>query len=573
MQEQQPTPQQPGPQQGAQPVAPHTHNGGYAAPTAAPRVASSAFASVPVSDYIRDGLAIFLLLISMFMIWTYGVTPTGSMAATRIDVILITLVSIFSVTIPYLWRAGVFGQAWDYRRTQLARLGANVPYFVLVLVYLILELVNRQGLGPAMAFGLAGAVLAAQPRKAELGSSPSDAATDKRWQLAVLGFAGLVALLTLIQFIERMTLLPMVEWSTTLAAVLLGAASAALLIWTALGVSKGRNTSRIIGIGIGVAGAGLGLLSLIPAVTVVSPVFSAFSPGVSNFFWLPFGAIVAAPSVARICGAERADQGAAFDLARKLVMLAIATMGALIVVSTLLLIASATYSAYGVAPNVVPGVVVIFLAVIGAVGGFVVRSALKQPTRQSYLLAAGYAGVLFVLGLVIVIMAAVNYMTWNGTLALVAAFVLPIGLLLALFGTSAQREAFRTASGAQGGGFVFQNPAPAAQEQSTTAEPAFQPEPYVPAAPGDVSHESHVGGESHDVSGPVQVQEDDNLARILAEAADPASPPSRLHEIAAQHPEARPVIAANPAAYPSLLSWLAEQGDPRIDAALAQRNG
>jgi hypothetical protein len=31
------------------------------------------------------------------------------------------------------------------------------------------------------------------------------------------------------------------------------------------------------------------------------------------------------------------------------------------------------------------------------------------------------------------------------------------------------------------------------------------------------------------------------------------------------------LIAGNPATYPALLSWLAEQQDPEIDAALAQR--
>jgi hypothetical protein len=67
------------------------------------------------------------------------------------------------------------------------------------------------------------------------------------------------------------------------------------------------------------------------------------------------------------------------------------------------------------------------------------------------------------------------------------------------------------------------------------------------------------------------VQVDEELAGILAESADPASPPARLYEIAAQFPAARQLIAGNPATYPALLSWLAEQQDPEIDAALAQR--
>lgn len=557
-------PQQGAPQQ-PQPVNPHQGH----APAA--RTATSAFASVPASDYIRDGVAVFLLLISMFMVWTYGAsTATGSVAATRIDVILITLVSMFSVAIPYLWRSGVFGQTWGYHRTQLARLAANTPYFVLVVVYLILELINRHGLGPAAAFGLAGAILAAQPRRAELGSTAADAVTDKRWALAVVGFAAFVGVLTVIQFIERMTVVQSLDWAGTLATVVLGAASAALLVWTALGVSRGHNGRRLIGIGIGVAGIGMGLLALIPAVTVVSLIFHAFSPGLSIYFWLAFGALAASPSGARICAAaEPEDQRGVLGRTGTLVTLAIIVLGLVVVVSALALIANASYGGYGIASNTVPWVVVIFLAVVGAVGGFVAKSALKQHTRQSYVLTAGYAAALFILGLVIVIMSATSYMLWNGTLGLLAAFALPVALMLSMFGSASQREAFRTVGHGSHSGFRFEPPARAwEQPESTTAEASYQPSTaYQPDA-----HPVHGGGtEAHGVGTAVQV--DEELAGVLAEAADPDAPPARLYEIAAQHPEARPLIAGNPAAYPALLSWLAEQQDPEIDAALAQRRG
>ncbi|HYH76693.1 MAG TPA: zinc ribbon domain-containing protein, partial [Arthrobacter sp.] len=526
-----PAAQQQQPQQG---YAHHEH-----APAA--RTSTSAFASVPASDYVRDGLAVFLLLISMFMIWTYGsFTSTGSVAATRIDVILITLVSMFSVAIPYLWRSGVFGVAWGYRRTQQARLAANAPYIVLVLVYLILELVNRQGLGPAPAFGLAGAILAAQPRRAELGSAAADAAVDKNWSVAVLGFAGLAGILTVIQFIERMTLAPSVEWAGTLTTLLLGAASAALLVWTAVGISRGNDVLRLIGIGIGAAGLGMGLLALIPTVTVVSLVFHAFSPGLSIYFWLAFGALAASPSVARFCAGNQ-TQGHTGVLARTgmIANLAIIVLGLVVVVSALVLIANAAYGGFGIASNTVPWVVVIFLAVVGAVGGFVAKSALKQHTRQSYVLTAGYAAALFILGLVIVIMAATSYMVWNGTLGLLAAFVLPIALMLSMFGSASQREAFRSVGHGGHGGFTFVDQASArVQPERTTAENGYQPETtYQPAA------QNVPGGspEHHGVGTAVQV--DEELAGILAESADPASPPARLYEIAAQFPAARPLIA------------------------------
>ncbi|MFF1881304.1 zinc ribbon domain-containing protein [Pseudarthrobacter sp. NPDC058196] len=538
------------------------------------RPASGAFASVPVSDYVRDALALFLLLISMFMAWTFGKSSTGSVAATRIDVILITLVSMFSVAIPYLWRSGVFGPAWDYRKTQLARLGVNAPYFVLVVVYLVLELVNKTGLGPAMAFGLAGAILAAQPRRAELGSTRGDAETDRRWGMALIGFGAVVGLLTVIQFIERMTVLPATEWSSTLVTVLLGAANVALLVSAALGTVRGNDVRRQIGIGIGAAGLGIGLLGLIPAVTIVTVVFQAYSPAFSVFFWLAFGAIASSPSVGRLTRrADPKDNDAALARTRAITLLAVVVLGLLAVVSALVLISFATYSGYGATPNTVPWVVVIFLAVVGAVAGVVVRAAQKQHTRQAYILSAGYAGVLFILGLVIVIMAATSYMTWNGTMGLLVAFVLPLALALSVFGTASRREAFRTATNATYPGFTFASPAqPAAYGAAPdTALQGTEDHTHgLGFGHGSDSHGNFADG--HGLQGGGQaVQVDDALGSIFAESADPASPPARLYEIAAQYPQARVLIAENPAAYPALLTWLAEQQDPEIDAALARR--
>ena len=43
-------------------------------------------------------------------------------------------------------------------------------------------------------------------------------------------------------------------------------------------------------------------------------------------------------------------------------------------------------------------------------------------------------------------------------------------------------------------------------------------------------------------------------------ASDPATPPSELAELAERHPELRAAIAANPAAYPGLREWIAQNG-------------
>ncbi len=57
-----------------------------------------------------------------------------------------------------------------------------------------------------------------------------------------------------------------------------------------------------------------------------------------------------------------------------------------------------------------------------------------------------------------------------------------------------------------------------------------------------------------------------------AQAADPSTPASVLAQIAYERPELRPAVAANPAAYPELLTWLASFNDPQVSAALSARS-
>ena len=58
---------------------------------------------------------------------------------------------------------------------------------------------------------------------------------------------------------------------------------------------------------------------------------------------------------------------------------------------------------------------------------------------------------------------------------------------------------------------------------------------------------------------------------ILAEAEDPGTSHLRLQELATDHPLARPAVAANPAAGPELLEWLAALDDAGVNEALARR--
>ncbi len=57
----------------------------------------------------------------------------------------------------------------------------------------------------------------------------------------------------------------------------------------------------------------------------------------------------------------------------------------------------------------------------------------------------------------------------------------------------------------------------------------------------------------------------------IAAATNPATDLAQLAEIAHQHPALRPIVAANPSAYPDLLDWLAGLGESAVDAALKAR--
>lgn len=62
------------------------------------------------------------------------------------------------------------------------------------------------------------------------------------------------------------------------------------------------------------------------------------------------------------------------------------------------------------------------------------------------------------------------------------------------------------------------------------------------------------------------------MARSRASrAADPSTPLEDLAKLAHEHPELRPIVAANPSTYPDLLAWLRDLGDSAVDAALAER--
>ena len=62
-------------------------------------------------------------------------------------------------------------------------------------------------------------------------------------------------------------------------------------------------------------------------------------------------------------------------------------------------------------------------------------------------------------------------------------------------------------------------------------------------------------------------------ADMIRESQDPSTTGARLAELAQADRSLWPAIAVHPAAYPALLDWLGQQGDPTVDAVLALRSG
>ncbi|ROS73671.1 hypothetical protein [Cellulomonas sp. PhB143] len=205
------------------------------------------FADVPAADYVRDGAAALLLLCSLSLPWT-----AVARASDRAEVVLVTLLSLLSLALPYLARTGLLPGGWTVRATRATRLLANAPYGVAVVWAVVADLVagdDGRGLGSAAALGLAGALLAAQPRACELAPADDDARALRGWRLG-LGVIGVVAA------VATVVALGVLVTDGPDALVLVRAALAALFVLVIvcrpiLGALRGDDTWRIVVVGLG----------------------------------------------------------------------------------------------------------------------------------------------------------------------------------------------------------------------------------------------------------------------------------------------------------------------------------
>lgn len=399
--------------------------------------AAKPFASLTTRDYVTDAVAAVLLLVSLSLTWrlpSFAPQPASDVAWA----LPVTLLALAALVLPYLARLGAFPGSWSVHTTRRWRLLLTAPYGLAVLAQIVLDVIpgdRLEGVGAAVAVGLAGAVLAASPRTSEVGPVEQDAsgANLGRTLARLLTFLALAGLLGwLVYFIVGWTQLAErdqerlggVAWLALSLVAVLALVAIVFIPLVLGGLGRAVAWQRVL---IAVAVAAVVLFFVQGSSTNVFAKFETIRtwrdgfPVIATGFGLVLlpgaAAALAAPVAAR---ARRAadDAGSWFRTARSALvlhasvtlLLAVATIAALVVVDDL-----------AVAPQVAHAVV---LLVSGALA-LVAASALRKDVVER----RGTVLVLTVLAAVAGI-TAMSQVSGNEAIGPMPVNVLSIGYLL-----------------------------------------------------------------------------------------------------------------------------------------------
>jgi len=464
------------------------------------------FKGVATGDFVRDGVAVLVLLLSLSLAWDWqGSWADEARSRSLVEVLLITLLSVISVAVPYVARAGVFPATWTVAHTRWLRIGLNAPYAVLVVIYLVLGLVSTDDqpfganvtIGTGMALGLAGALLAAQPRSHEL-DEQSGGAVASLWRLVLTVIGGAIALgylASLVWLFVDMTKnsdsLPVVD-TIGLVLQLLGAAALALAP-VAMVVLKGSRPWRRALVTVATSltvvfffGSGDG--ATLPSVESLRAGLFGFVGGVSPWStWVGIGTLLV-PAAAAVASSSAVTRTLApLDDARSWIGSAAAELWLVAGIAFLAVVSSITLLAGELSDYVGSTVGNVTTIILGlAVAGAAVWAALQlqRETVQARFAGTLAVGIALVLGIVILAVAPgadSSRMVSAGHLLL--AFGLPAGALIALYGPRPVREAFASqrAATVPAGPPAWQD----GQPQPSAPQPHGAPSAYAgPPAPG-----------------------------------------------------------------------------------------
>ncbi|MEU7141623.1 hypothetical protein ABZ942_19370 [Nocardia sp. NPDC046473] len=138
---------------------------------------------IPLADRVRDGAALTLFIGALFLRWNRDVAlSAGDGPAYLLALIVLsTALAIGAVALPYLSKIGALGVVGGIAPIRTLRILAVTPYLVLLVLLSITDLIaagyfldasapQNPGVGPAVWWGAAAAILALQPRAAIPGS-------------------------------------------------------------------------------------------------------------------------------------------------------------------------------------------------------------------------------------------------------------------------------------------------------------------------------------------------------------------------------------------------------------------
>ncbi|GIJ00629.1 hypothetical protein CLV28_2320 [Sediminihabitans luteus] len=535
---------------------------GYGAPAAAAPVGNP-FAGVPWRDYATDAGALVLLCVSLAMPWW-----NGESAASRLEVLLLTILSLVSLSLFYLARAGSLPASWDNRTVLTVRLAANVPYVLVAFAYLVVGLVSEFSdgagiVGPALGVGLGGALLAATPRAAELGDHGLAARQRTLWSRVLVVLGVYVALHSILLMIALGTSLGSFFsdfWTLlVLSALAVATAAVAVLVPLCGVVLRGDAAWRPVALAVG-------------ATATVFFVIASSNDVVSALVGTLLAPAVAAIVLAPVFSGGRLEVPAALRTASAGLLLAAVLAGLGTLSMLFLVIVEDEVSAVAVTS-------LILVLVIGAAalaGRSMVRG--DQTQRVSVLVVTA---VMVVLGIVVLVLdtqfgePGTSMVAYPNLLLGLALPGLAAAMLLAPASVRKQFGAlFPTSPGAQGGPRQWQaapgQPQPFPHQQAGyppaqhTSPPHQQPQAAAPYPQAQQPQPQAAAPYPQPAPAPAS-------GWTAQQAADPTTPLASLHRIVLEEPSLRPLVAANPSTYPDLLTWLGSLGDPQVDAALRAR--
>lgn len=511
----------------------------------------SVFQDIRIGDYTRDGTAAVLLFVSFFLPWsmTVGITRVGSSGLVAL-IVLPILLSLVSLSLPYVARLGMLGPNWNVGQIRVLRLVANAPLLSAVVGLVVYDVIRGMfrfsesssiftgnGVGAGAWFGLAGALLAAQPRAAEIRIDPR---TAPRWLALVKplvfvawGSSVASALLALIYILVSASRYRYYDGPQTFESLIVLFVSTAVPIVVvgvaAVGLARRFASWRLTIAALGIALLAAGLLHSISEGTSVELFHTVTaSPYYGITFLIAAAAITFIPFGVASVG-DGTHPGYVWLAAARNGMLLIAVWSFGVGFSQIAMAATQ----FGIVPwgdALVLAVLAILVAILAVVGvkSLSLRYSSLDPRPSREVCLGVCVGLLVLMIARLVVQSAmygeIYYSSWIFDLAMA---VLVVVVALALTVSPAVRNLY---AGVQ----LF---------ASATTVTAAVP----------------------NVGQPVQP------SRRALEAADPRTPAAVLFEIASSSPELRPAIAANPSTYDDLVTWLEALGDPAVDAALDRR--